>query len=49
MVQFRAEGIDNMKNADYQDDYWIIPREDEGGCTLRYALYQLLVHRLRRC
>jgi len=29
-------------------DCWVIPRENRGGCTLRYAFYRLLVQGLRR-
>ncbi|POR33875.1 Uncharacterized protein TPAR_05929 [Tolypocladium paradoxum] len=49
MLQFRARKLKHVAEADCEVDCWVIPRENEGGCTLRYALYRLLVQGLRRC
>ncbi|KAK0610025.1 hypothetical protein B0T17DRAFT_593855 [Bombardia bombarda] len=49
ILQFRAVKIDHMRDAKLAVDCWVIPRENEGGTTLRYALYRLLAQGFRRC
>ena len=50
ILQFRAATLDQIKHRDCPVDCWIIPRENgEGGVTLRYALYRLLIQGFRRC
>ncbi|KAL2186572.1 hypothetical protein L209DRAFT_731432 [Thermothelomyces heterothallicus CBS 203.75] len=48
MLQFRATNPWDIRNADCAIDCWIIPHESS-SCTLRYALYRLLVQGFRRC
>jgi len=51
MLQFRvSHSMDEIKDEECEVDCWVIPRRNFGqGCTLRYALYRLLVQGLRRC
>ncbi|GAB1320242.1 hypothetical protein MFIFM68171_10452 [Madurella fahalii] len=49
MLQFRADYKSKIKDAKCEVDCWVIPRENEGGCTLRYCLYRLLVQGFRKC
>ncbi|KAK7398027.1 hypothetical protein QQX98_012604, partial [Neonectria punicea] len=48
MLQFRARKAQHVREEDCQVDCWVIPMEGS-TCTLRYALYRLLVQGLRRC
>lgn len=48
-MQFRARSIEDIKDDTCEVDCWILPRENDGGTSLRYALYQLLVQGYRRC
>ncbi|KAK3364646.1 hypothetical protein B0T25DRAFT_493571 [Lasiosphaeria hispida] len=43
MLQFRVNDTGKIKDSKYEVDCWVIPRDNEGGCTVRYSLYQLLV------
>jgi hypothetical protein len=49
MLQFRANEKVNIRDTECEVDCWAIPRENEGGCTLRYSLYRLLVQGFRKC
>ena len=49
MLQFKAKKPEAITSEDCKIDCWVIPRENAGGITLRYALYRLLVQGLRRC
>ncbi|KAL2174067.1 uncharacterized protein P884DRAFT_159421, partial [Thermothelomyces heterothallicus CBS 202.75] len=48
VLQFRARKPDHIRNADCPIDCWVIPVEGS-TCTLRYALYRLMVQGFRRC
>lgn len=48
VLQFRARKPEHIRNADCPIDCWVIPLV-ESTCTLRYALYRLMVQGLRRC
>ncbi|KAK5652623.1 hypothetical protein OQA88_10216 [Cercophora sp. LCS_1] len=49
ILQFQASERANIADAKCEVDCWVIPRRNDGGCTLRYALYRLLVQGLRKC
>ena len=51
LLQFRAQKEKEMTDARTPVDCWVLPQRHEspGGCTLRYALYKLLVQGFRRC
>lgn len=49
MLQFRAREPAKIKDPKCEVDCWVIPRENFYGCTMRYALYRLLVQGFRRC
>ncbi|KAK3938580.1 hypothetical protein QBC46DRAFT_365378 [Diplogelasinospora grovesii] len=49
MLQFRANDKGKIKDAKCEVDCWVIPRENGGGCTVRYGLYRLLVQGFRKC
>ncbi len=49
MIQFRANDVSKIKDANCGVDCWIVPRRNEGGTPLRYALYRLILQGLRRC
>jgi hypothetical protein len=48
MLQFRAQRAEAIRDANCPVDCWVIPAAGS-TCTLRYALYRLLVQGLRRC
>jgi hypothetical protein len=48
MLQFRARKPEHIRKADCRIDCWVIPVTGS-TCTLRYALYRLMVQGLRRC
>lgn len=48
ILQFQARKPENIKDTDCPIDCWVIPVEGS-TCTLRYALYRLMVQGLRRC
>ncbi|KAK4236866.1 hypothetical protein C8A03DRAFT_45196 [Achaetomium macrosporum] len=47
-LQFRARKPEHIREADCPIDCWVIP-VGNSTCTLRYALYRVLVQGLRRC
>lgn len=49
MLQFRAHQVEAINDSKCDIDCWVIPRDNLGGCTLRYALYRFLVQGFRRC
>jgi hypothetical protein len=49
MLQFRAKTADSISKDECKVDCWVIPRVNSGGCTLRSALYRLIVQGFRRC
>ncbi|KLU91740.1 hypothetical protein MAPG_10689 [Magnaporthiopsis poae ATCC 64411] len=49
LLQFRAAVLDAVREKDCVVDCWVIPRINAGGCTMREALYRLLVQGFRRC
>ncbi|KXX81133.1 hypothetical protein MMYC01_204082 [Madurella mycetomatis] len=48
ILQFRARKPEHIRNADCPIDCWVIP-VNGSTCTLRYALYRLMVQGFRRC
>ncbi|KAF2456631.1 hypothetical protein BDY21DRAFT_39767 [Lineolata rhizophorae] len=48
LLQFRASKMENLEDEECPVDFWVLPRTNS-SCTLRYALYRLLVQGLRRC
>ncbi|KEZ42855.1 hypothetical protein SAPIO_CDS5283 [Scedosporium apiospermum] len=48
LLQFRAMSVNDIKSQDCKVDCWVIPRVNDGGVTLRYALYRFLVQGFRR-
>ena len=48
MLQFRARKASQLREVDCPVDCWVIPAT-ESACTLRYALYRLMVQGFRRC
>jgi hypothetical protein len=48
ILQFRAQRLERMEDEDCPVDCWVLPLTSS-YCTLRYALYRLLVQGLRRC
>lgn len=48
LLQFRASKVETLEDEDCPVDCWVLPRTNS-SCTLRYALYRLLVQGLRRC
>ncbi|AEO59667.1 hypothetical protein MYCTH_2308128 [Thermothelomyces thermophilus ATCC 42464] len=48
MLQFRATSPWDIRRADCAVDCWVIPIT-KSTCSLRYALYRLLVQGFRRC
>jgi len=48
LLQFRASEPEDIRAADCPVDCWVIPVAGS-TCTLRYALYRLMVQGLRRC
>jgi hypothetical protein len=48
VLQFRAQRLERMEDEGCPVDCWVLPRTTS-YCTLRYALYRLLVQGLRRC
>lgn len=48
LLQFRADGPEEVASADCTVDAWIIPRENSTS-TMRQALYYFLCQGLRRC
>lgn len=49
LLQFQAGSLDAIKDRDCAVDCWILPRENEGGITLREGFYRLLAQGFRRC
>lgn len=49
LLQFRAARRDDVAEESCAVDCWVIPRENIGGATYRYALDRLLAQGLRRC
>ncbi|POR35496.1 Uncharacterized protein TPAR_04311 [Tolypocladium paradoxum] len=49
ILQFRARNKEEVKHPGCEVDCWVIPRNNPGGCSLRYALHRLLVQGFRRC
>jgi hypothetical protein len=49
MLQFRAESVSDIQSEECPVDWWVIPRENDGGITIRYAFYRLIVQGFRRC
>lgn len=48
LLQFRATTLEEIKDKDCEVDCWVLPREGS-NCTLRYALYRLLLQGWKRC
>ncbi|KAM0439584.1 hypothetical protein ACHAPT_000676 [Fusarium lateritium] len=48
ILQFRAQTASDIRDANCEVDCWLLPL-NTNICTLRYALYRLLVQGLRRC
>lgn len=48
ILQFRARKPEHIRNADCPIDCWVVP-VNGSTCTLRYALYRLMVQGFRRC
>lgn len=49
LLQFCATTREMIASPQCEVDCWVVPSENRGGCTLRYALYRFLVQGLRRC
>lgn len=49
ILQFRAQMVAQISDAKIPVDCWVIPRNNVGGTSLRYALYRLILQGYRRC
>jgi len=49
MLQFRANSVKDINDANCKIDCWVFPRDNRGGCPLRLAFYRFLVQGFRRC
>ncbi|KAK5999104.1 hypothetical protein PT974_01493 [Cladobotryum mycophilum] len=48
MLQFRVDSPEFIKDPDCPVDCWVFPRDNVGGCAIRYAFYRLMAQGLRR-